>query len=176
MNGRKLEVTLGLIAALCIGCGGAEGEPGGSGSPDSDSGGGSTPGTSKPLAWAGTWDAQIDYSVSCDQGFGQIKTASYQSTFTVNLTGANTALQAQTDVNYYMSGTGNDSRLTLNGAFPLKGSDNQKGSTRDDESDLTVRLTTITDANNASGTLGGTFKSGFGWDCTVTSGTAKFNR
>ena len=169
MNGRTLDVTLGLITALCIGCGGTSDEGGTGGG-----GGSSTP--SKTLAWSGTWDAQIDYTVSCDQGFNQIKTASYQAAFTVVLSGSNEALQARTDVNYLMSGTGDDSRLTLNGAFPLKGSDNEKGSTRDDESDLTLRITTLTDNNHASGTLGGTFRSGFGWACTVTSGTAKLSR
>jgi hypothetical protein len=114
--------------------------------------------------------------VRCDHGFGNVKTASYTTRFTVALTGQNSALQAQTDVNYHMGGTGSGSRLSLSGTFPLKGSDNQKASTREDETDLSIVLDTVSGKNSASGTLSGTFRSGFGAACEVQNGKVTFSR
>lgn len=175
MNRRIQGVMVGLLTAMVIGCGGGtEGDTGND--TGNDTGGGGTQTDTTPLAWAGTWDAAVEYGVRCDHGFGNVKTASYTTRFTVALTGQNNALQAQTDVNYYMGGTGSGSKLTLSGTFPLKGSDNQKASTREDETDLSIILDTVSTKDSASGTLSGTFRSGFGAACEVQSGKVTFSR
>ncbi|WP_224241262.1 hypothetical protein [Hyalangium gracile] len=165
-----LGAALGLFSTMVIGCGG-----GTEGDTDNDPPAGNPP-QSETIAWAGTWDAALQYGVRCDHGFGNIKTANYTTQFTVALTGQNSALEAQTDVNYYMGGTGSNAKLDLSGTFPLKGSDNQKASTREDETDLSIKLTTVTDKNKASGTISGTFRSGFGANCSVENGTVTFTR
>ncbi|HVG62148.1 MAG TPA: hypothetical protein VNA24_26525 [Hyalangium sp.] len=171
MNRRMLDVALGLLTALVIGCGGGtDGEPGKEETP-----GGEQP-NNQTLTWAGTWDASIEYSVRCDHGFGNMQSASYTTSFTVALTGQNSALEAQIDVNYFMTGTGSASKLDLNGTFPLKGADNQKASTRERETDLTLRLDKVMSKDSATGTLSGSFKSGFGNPCDVQSGTVSFTR
>lgn len=170
MDRRFLDVALGLLTALVIGCGGGtDGEPG------DDPPGDEQP-NNETIAWAGTWDAAMEYGVRCDHGFGNMQSASYTTSFTVALTGQNSALEAQIDVNYFMAGTGSASKLDLSGTFPLKGADNQKASTRESETDLTIRLDKVTNKNSATGTISGTFKSGFGNPCEVQSGTVSFTR
>jgi hypothetical protein len=175
MKRRIQGVVVGLLTALVIGCGGAEGDSGSDSPSGNETPGGQQAGT-EALTWAGTWEAAIEYGVRCDHGFGNVKTASYTTRFTVALTGQNSALQAQTDVNYHMGGTGSGSRLSLSGTFPLKGSDNQKASTREDETDLSIVLDTVSGKNSASGTLSGTFRSGFGAACEVQNGKVTFSR
>lgn len=140
----------------------------------SGGGGGSGP---QPIAWAGTWTADLTYDVSCDLGLGNVKKASHMHTVTLHLAGANASLSATLDGGYDLSGTGGDTSMTLNGTFPFRdyGGETASGTvTKDNQG--TVKITTVSSDKAASGALSGTFVGKFGASCTVAGGSIALSR
>ncbi len=122
--------------------------------------------------WAGTWTIAANYNVTCDAA-GSLRTSDNSGTWAMSITGDNSALEGQTSGFYYVQGSGSATRLLLSGAFPLKGTDNQDAVTMGAAISFTV---TASDENNAAGTLSGTYRSGFGLDCTINTATVTFAR
>jgi hypothetical protein len=140
---------------------------------------GSTGSGSGGMDWSGTWTVDLSYGVSCDFDFDNIKTASWTQTDTMVLaeTGSGgVSASFPSDVNYGMSGTGNDHQLTLAGQYPAKDNGGAEGSTGQDENTVTLKIDSIAGPDMASGSMSGQFVGEFGQKCTIMSGTAGFSR
>jgi hypothetical protein len=186
---RTLTTTLfSLVAMAAVACsGGGGGGEGGSGQGNTGStgdtghtgNGSSSSGGSTGFDWSGTWNADLAYSVACDFGFGNIKNASWTQTDTLKLAADGSGgvhVSFPTAVNFEMSGTGNDHLLTITGQYPAKDDGGGAASSVQTENTVTIKLDSIQDQNNASGTISGQFKGEFGQDCTMSGGTAKLYR
>lgn len=124
------------------------------------------------VSWAGTWTVSVAYNVTCDAA-GSERTMDSSGTWAMTLTGPNSDLEGETSGFYYVDGSGRETRLLLSGAFPLKGTDNQDAITTGAAIAFAVEAS---DENTATGTISGSYESGFGLDCTINSGTATFAR
>lgn len=134
-----------------------------------------TPAT--PIKWAGTWNATVTYDVGCDV-VGNVSSSNQSHTLTIQITGNNDSLSATptapTSAFEPMTGTGNDSGLTLSGHFPFR--DNTGNIVTTTNNSVTIKLTSVASTNSASGTLEGTAKNRFGSSCTISNGTISFSR
>ncbi len=149
------------------------------GTPDAGGGGEDTGGGEAPIDWAGTWSGSFTYSVSCDLGFDNIRTADHSHIETGSLSASGntvTAVFASQD-EYTMTGPGSDTRLTLSGQFPVRDYDGNitRGTVSADNA-ISIVLDNIVDNDNVSGSFSGQFQGQFGADCTISEGTATFSR
>jgi hypothetical protein len=130
------------------------------------------------MSWTGTWTVDLSYSESCDFGLGNVKMASQTQTDTLQIdaSGSGLTVSFPSAVNYGMSGTGNDHQMTLTGQYPAKDDGGGAADIGQDTNTITIKIDTIKDVNDASGTISGQFSGEFGQKCTISSGTASFSR
>ena len=189
MKLRDLTIVLAATAALTGACGDSgspsknngNGDGANNGSTDGNNNGSSDGGSnngSAAMSWAGTWSVELAYDVSCDVGFGNIKHATIDQTDSVEITGDNGSLTLTLD-NFEMTGIGHDDSLTLSGDYPVHDEQDHPAGidTPESPNNVTIKLTTVSDANDAAGSVSGSFTSRFGNDCTIDDGgQATFTR
>lgn len=175
-----------LANALCCdddGSGGGGSTPagkcvktGGSTTPPSD--GGTTAPPPASMSWSGTWNATVEYDVSCDTGFGNMKSGHHSHTLTIEIAASGTSLtakpQAPTSSWTPMSGTGNDSGATISGEFPFR--DHAGDTVGSKDNSTTLKVTAVTSANQASGAIEGRGVNRFGFKCTLANGKLSLAR
>lgn len=148
--------------------------------PTSDAGPSPTDGgpTTTPMNWDGTWTIDVEYDVSCDYGFGNVKKGHQKQTLTMSVDGPSSSLTVtpQTPTSGWnpMTGTGSDSGMTVSGPFPFRDNGGEFASSGDNA--LTLRITSVASSKSASGSLDGDGKNSFGAKCTVSAGTASISR
>jgi len=134
-------------------------------------------GPAKTFSWGGTWNATVDYDVSCDWA-GSIKKGHQKFTLTVKIEASGTSLTATptTPTSGWdpMTGTGDGSGATISGEFPFRDHSGDSVGSRDNS--VTLRLTTISGDKAASGSIEGKGSNGFGAKCTISNGTLEFAR
>ena len=130
----------------------------------------------KAIVWAGTWIVELDYTATVDVGFGNKNKKTYEAqAFTVTISGDNSALTATIEGGYELTGVGTDSKLNLNGDWPINdgngkvmGIDNVNF-----PNNVQVTLNLVSDGDTASGT----FKANGGANGKRTAdGTVSFSR
>jgi hypothetical protein len=127
------------------------------------------------MQWAGNWNVDLSYTASCDT-YGNISSKSQSHSLTVQLSGSNDAITLTTG-NHRMSGFGSNSGLTVNGTFPVRTASDKDANTMQNDTKITIKLTSVQSAGSASGTIEGTYyAAGFSGKCTVQNGTATFSR
>jgi hypothetical protein len=129
------------------------------------------------IEWKGTWNATVEYDVSCDWG-GNVKKGHNKHTLTIRIDGSNSALTGYpttpTSGWNEMTGTGSSSGATLSGAFPFR--DDTGEFVGSSENAVTLRANDVKSANAASGSIEGSGKGRFGAKCTISSGTLELAR
>lgn len=178
-----------VTAAACsddVRRGGSSGDGSGSSSggsgttTSSGSGSGSTgSGSMMGIDWSGTWSVDVAYSITCDTtGFGNFKDADWTQTDTLEIAANGGGLEVSfpSNVNYQLTGTGNDMGMTLSGQYPAKDEGGGAADIGEMANTVTIKVDSIFDANSADGSISGQYKGQFGQDCTIKSGTVAFSR
>ncbi|MEZ4265331.1 MAG: hypothetical protein R3F39_03045 [Myxococcota bacterium] len=170
------------VSACTSACGGGGGvvvtPPGGADATNGNSFSGKcVASTVKPpvdVTWAGTWTMKATYTAKC-KSFSNNQSKTYtDEIFIIKLSGANGDLKAESGQGtaLEMTGAGNNTMLNLTGPFAMK---DARGETAEflqrKDNNTTISVTSVTDANNASGTLKSTWRAPAAWDCTVEGGT-----
>lgn len=143
------------------------------GTPTADAG---TP--TAPLTWAGTWNVRATYTARCMwSSAGAPRETALDYTVTARLTGNNDDLTAAFGSSYEMSGTGNDTRLTLSGQFPGRDHNGNSATTVRRDNSVTISLREVIDANTARGAIEGRYDTSGGISCVIQDGgTITFER
>ena len=128
------------------------------------------------LAWAGTWLVSVNYNVSCAVAFGSPNRGTAAFSVSGTMSGANNSLSMRFEPDFDMSGSGSGDRLLLSGQFAAQDDTGNIAARLSTDNNVTIRLTEITDANTASGTISGSFASRFGSICSILDGTVTFER
>lgn len=130
------------------------------------------------MTWAGTWNAQVEYEVSCDFGLGNVQKGSQKHFVSLVITGDNASLVGTpaTPKSGWMpmKGTGDNSQMTLIGPFPFR--DHSGEPVANSNNSGTLVITTVTSAKKASGTFEGSSQNQFGGRCKVQNGTVTVMR
>lgn len=130
----------------------------------------------KSIAWAGTWNATVEYDVSCDWA-GSVKKGHQRHTLTVKVEGTSslTATPTVPDSGWTsMSGTGDGSGATISGEFPFR--DDSGSTVGSKDNSVTLRLNDVQSDKLVKGTIEGQGPSRFGARCTVANGAIEFAR
>lgn len=133
----------------------------------------------EPMQWAGVWDVDITYTVECTESFRDDQTKTNTGSWSLALNGPNDNLTGEVGFDHQLLGTGRDDRLRLNGTFPLKGTeDRREAKGIDRETQISFSLDEIISADEARGTVSGSFEtSDFVYStCDVVSGEVVFTR
>lgn len=135
--------------------------------------------TPEVARWAGTWFADLAYTVTCEESFREDKTETLVGTWTVTITGANDALAAEVSGNHFLEGAGRGDRLTLTGTWPLKSTENDReASTIPRDTRITLLVDDVLSRDEARGEVSGSFEtSDFVYsDCVIDAGTVTLTR
>jgi hypothetical protein len=97
---------------------------------------------------------------------------------TMTISGSNSMLTGELmpAMTYDMTGLGSDSMLTLNGPFPFVDSDTGDTAGASGKNQGTISIDSVMGTNKATGTLSGSWSSGFGSDCTPKNGVITMSR
>ncbi|MCA9540761.1 MAG: hypothetical protein KC620_17800, partial [Myxococcales bacterium] len=117
---------------------------------------------------------RVDYEVSCDQGFNDIRHGAHNDLYTLRITGDSSDLEATLN-DHTLTGNGNDTRMTLNGTFPVRDNNGNEAGAIFRDNRISFVINDITSANEAHGTIEGEFEGRYG-SCKVENGTAEFTR
>ncbi len=184
-TGQPTEACMSDCEANALCCSGpGEGAPAegkcvktGTSTPPPSDGGTTTP-TPTAMDWAGTWNATVEYDVSCDTGFGNIKSGHHSHTLTIEISSSGSSLTAEPQVPTSswspMSGTGSDSGATISGEFPFR--DHAGDTVGSKDNSTTLKVTNVASASQASGTIEGRGVNRFGFDCNLAKGTLTLTR
>lgn len=137
------------------------------------------PAPSAPLSWAGTWFAEVEYTVTCSNPTHGSDTQTLSGSWSIVLTGANGSLEADVNRTHQMLGAGNDSRLTLSGTFPLKGTRQDKTSPNImRRNEISLKLDMLQDHDNVSGSISGNYETDdfIHNNCQIDSGSVTMSR
>lgn len=137
------------------------------------------PTPSAPISWAGTWFAEVEYTVTCSNPTHGSDTQTLSGSWSIVLTGANGSLEADVNRTHQMIGAGNDSRLTLSGTFPLKGTRQDKTSPNImRRNEISLKLDMLQDHDNVSGSISGNYETDdfIHNNCQIDSGSVTMSR
>jgi hypothetical protein len=166
--------TGGAATGTCMritgGAGGVSGTGGVSGA------GGSA--QQQDIDWSGTWTADVSHLSKCV--FGGTATQQAQESYSVTLSMTHTGgdVDAMLDGGFELKGTGDATHATLNGDFPFRNWKGEAGKTNNVNfpNTATIKLTTVSGPNSASGTISGQWDGGGGFTCSTTNGTISLSR
>lgn len=160
-----------VFSAGCSGDGG-----GGNGGDGAGGGGAGGSGSNGSMDWSGNWSVTLDYGVDCDYNFGNVKHADNHQTNTMSVTAdGNGGVDAEVN-GYPMSGTAKATSMTLSGTYPVQDEGQSTAGDVDADTKITLKITTVTDADNAKGSIEGVFQGQFGATCTISNGKAVLSR
>lgn len=134
---------------------------------------GTMPPPPAPIDWTGTWNLHVHYTSVCQwSSLGAERRTDQDYTVTARLSGSNSDLTAVVagDTGYTMTGTGNDTRLTLSGQFPGRDDNGNSASRVMRENNVTISIDEVTDANGARGGISGSYETSAGVSCDIASG------
>lgn len=169
----------GELNGECLADEGApSGGAGGSGSNSNSGGASGSSNSSVSIQWANTWTVDVEYTANCNWANSAHQSGTQKYTVTMQVTGSNSTPQGTLSGGYELEGTGGDDRMTLTGDFPMR---NWKGETAtvhslNSPNEVTIRMTTVESATEATGTIEGNWDASAGWKCTAADGKITLSR
>lgn len=135
--------------------------------------GGTEPPPPEPIDWIGTWNVRAVYTASCMwSSLGAPRTVNLDYLVTAQLSGSNSSITAVLagDSGYTMTGTGNDTRLTLSGQFPGRDHNDNAATTVMRDNSVSIQVNEVVDHDTARGTIQGSYETSGGVSCDIQSG------
>ena len=118
--------------------------------------------------WTGTWEIEIDWSVTCDLGFGEVRSNSGTDTWQLVFEGREQELSAKVNGNEFFTlvGAGSEDGLSLCGDFPMY--DHEGDAARSGtQNEICLQGQDVISADEVQGVASGPFESRFGADCEL---------